>query len=359
MKVKQIVWLLCTMSVFLLGGCGKGEDVKEQIVVEREEEAEDLFVTVKVAFGNVLKSEKIDCVYTPTVRKDIAFSLADKLITGVFVKEGDIVQKGDLLITLDVDDMEEQLDSLKHELASLKLSLQQSREMKEFDLKSAERLYSYTAMSEKDKENLEEQKKSIEENYAYTIQDLEDSIQIKSRLYEKYSTELEEGQIFADMDGEVTYMRERLENSMTVADEKILTLSDLDSCYFVADDVTFKEYFKEGETYFVNYSLTGQAGVCEVTPEAVSEWTDEMRFKLSNDEFIDTGMSGSITIELEQKQNVLCVPTQALHESGKEYFVYVLEGEMRTMRYVKIGLMGSEMTEITEGLEEGETVIIK
>lgn len=359
MKKKSYGLLLCTMTVFLFSGCGQQEDIKEQIVIEREEEAGDLFVTAQVSYGDVLKTEKIKCVYTPTVQKDIAFSLGDKLITGVYVKEGDIVQKGDLLVTLDVEDLEEQLVSMKHEIDSLQLSLQQNKELRDFDLRSAEILYSYTAMSEKDKENLAKKKEQIEENYAYTIQDLEDSISIKSKQYEKYSTEFEEGQIFAEMDGEITYMKEYLENTMTVTDEKIMTVSDLDSCYFVADDVTFKDYFKEGETYYVNYSLTGQAGVCEVTPESISEWSEEMRFKLSNDEFLDTGMSGSITIELEQKQNVLCVPTQALHQSGEEYFVYVLEGEMRTMRYVKVGLMGSEMTEVTEGLEEGETVIIK
>ncbi len=358
MKKKYLV-LFGVLLGLGITGCSEKEDIKEQIVIEREDEEEALFVTAPVAYGDVLKSEKINCVYKATTQKDIAFSLEDKLITGVYVKEEDIVQKGDLLVSLDVEDLEEQLISMKHELDSLKLSLQHNKELREFDLKSAENLYSYTAMSDKDKKNLEKQKKSIEEAYAYTIQDLEDSISLKSKQYEKCKTEFEEGQIFAQMDGVITYVKDYLENTMTVADEKILTVSDLDSCYFVADDTEFKDYFKEGETYLVNYSLNRQAAVCEVTPEKPEEWTEEMRFRLSNDEFLDIGMSGSIIIDLEQKQNVLCVPTQALHQSGDEYFVYVLEGEMRTMRYVKIGLMGSDMTEVREGLEEGETVIIK
>lgn len=359
MKKKRFRLLLCTMTVFLFTGCGKQGDVKEQIVIEREEETGKAFVTAQVSYGDVLQSQKINCIYTPTVQKDIAFPLGDKLITGVYVKAGDIVQKGDLLVTLDVEDLEEQLESLKHEIDSLTLSLKQNKELKEFDLQSAEILYSYTAKSKDDKKNLEKQKESIEESYAYTIQDLEDSILIKTKQYEKYLKEFEEGQIFADIDGKITYMKDYLENSMSVADEKIMTISDLDTCYFIASDTSYKEYFNEGEIYYVNYSLSGQAGVCEVTLEGQSEQEDEMRFRLCNDEFLDTGMSGTITIDLEQKQNVLCVPTQALHQSGEQYFVYVLEDGLRQMKYISVGLVGSEMAEITEGLEEGETVILK
>ncbi|MBO9523879.1 MAG: efflux RND transporter periplasmic adaptor subunit [Nocardioidaceae bacterium] len=68
------------------------------------------------------------------------------------------------------------------------------------------------------------------------------------------------------------------------------------------------------------------------------------------------GSSASVAITVTQAQNVLAVPTQALHSSGGTTYVYVVEDGKRTKRTVAVGRAFGVQTEVTQGLKEGETV---
>ncbi len=69
-------------------------------------------------------------------------------------------------------------------------------------------------------------------------------------------------------------------------------------------------------------------------------------------------MTTNVNIQLETRQNVLTVPTSAILRERGQRFVTVIDGERQTKRQVKIGWRDDGYTEITEGLQEGETVLI-
>lgn len=49
-----------------------------------------------------------------------------------------------------------------------------------------------------------------------------------------------------------------------------------------------------------------------------------------------------------------------VHRAGEDYYVYCEdENGLKSVRYIKTGLVGSEYVEIVEGLAEGEMVIRK
>ena len=71
------------------------------------------------------------------------------------------------------------------------------------------------------------------------------------------------------------------------------------------------------------------------------------------------GMNASVTIVVEQAQDVITVPAQAIQTEGRNSIVEVLREDGTTERLVvETGLSDGTTTEIVEGLEEGQTVII-
>jgi len=71
------------------------------------------------------------------------------------------------------------------------------------------------------------------------------------------------------------------------------------------------------------------------------------------------GMNASVTIILDQAQDVLIVPASAVQSEGFKTVVEVLKDDGSTEEViVQTGLSDVTNTEIIEGLEEGQTVIV-
>jgi trimeric autotransporter adhesin len=52
------------------------------------------------------------------------------------------------------------------------------------------------------------------------------------------------------------------------------------------------------------------------------------------------------------------VPTSAVHRDGTAYTVDLLVDGVSTTTTVEVGAIGSERTEITSGVEEGDTIVL-
>ncbi|MGI6012221.1 MAG: biotin/lipoyl-binding protein [Ruminococcus sp.] len=111
----------------------------------------------------------------------------------------------------------------------------------------------------------------------------------------------------------------------------------------------------EGETFSgtvtkVNQtSSSASGGVAKYTVIVSVSKTDEMK----------EGMNASAVIVVEQKEDVLTLPVEALQESGDEVFVYTRredDGTLSGERQVTTGISDGSTVEITEGLSEGDTV---
>ena len=70
-------------------------------------------------------------------------------------------------------------------------------------------------------------------------------------------------------------------------------------------------------------------------------------------------MNASVTIIVDQRQDVLVVPSSAIQRSGRDSVIEIQNDDGSTTRQVvTTGLSDSTNTEITNGLQEGQTVII-
>ncbi len=73
---------------------------------------------------------------------------------------------------------------------------------------------------------------------------------------------------------------------------------------------------------------------------------------------IFAGSSATVTIVVEQRENVLTVPSQALHSQNGTTYVYKIVNGERVRTDVKIGTAYGPQTEIVSGLAEGDEVEI-
>lgn len=337
-------------------GTSGGEENKIELVQEEEVAG---YTTAVVGYGEVVQTAKIELVYTPTEYEKLAFGSEGRLIETVTVKKGDIVTKGDLLAAARVEDLEDSMEELEYQIAHQTMELEHAKELKAFDIEKENILFDQASKTEEAKEEHEETLQDLEDEYHDRIQNLEDSISLNKKRLQQYEEEWEGGRLVAGISGEITSMQQGLQDTYSEKDETVITISNTDSCYFIADDVVYADFFSEGEVYNLTYRANATDVQMEVEPVNRESWEEQMYFKPVNTEILTQGQSGTITIEMGRKENVLCVPVKAIHDAEDGKFVYVMENELLTMRYVEVGLEGAEMTEIISGLEQGETVALK
>ncbi len=71
------------------------------------------------------------------------------------------------------------------------------------------------------------------------------------------------------------------------------------------------------------------------------------------------GMSASVSITVAQRDNVVLVPNRAARTEGRNRIVEVMLPDGNTeMRRVRLGLANDQFTEVLEGVQEGEVVVI-
>jgi multidrug efflux pump subunit AcrA (membrane-fusion protein) len=74
---------------------------------------------------------------------------------------------------------------------------------------------------------------------------------------------------------------------------------------------------------------------------------------------IPDGSAAQGIVQLAEAQDVLVVPTSAVHTSGTDdSYVYLEENGEEVRRSVKVGLVGSTYTQIESGLTRGEVVVL-
>ncbi len=83
-----------------------------------------------------------------------------------------------------------------------------------------------------------------------------------------------------------------------------------------------------------------------------------VNLQVPQDVTLPGGMTASVIVTVNRKTDVLVVPTRAVRRQGRDQMVEVQTGQGTEMRPVQVGLANDQQTEITSGVNEGETVIV-
>lgn len=359
MRKKRFGVFLTGVMLLAFAGCGQQEAETSSVVLVQEEDTA-AYPTTTVEYGEVVRTVAIDCSYTSTEKQQLSFPVEGRLITYVGVKQGDYVEKGQLLAALDVEDLEVEIEELEYQISLQELNLTQTQEMKDHELANAQLWYEgYTFKTQSDKDDLKEQKEDIELRYKTGLEDIADNLTLLRKRLNRYEKELKDGRLFAGMAGQITYLDKEMEGGYSEKDFQVITISNLDSCYFVTNKMEYKDYLAAEGTIDIVYNADGKECISQAEPVLLEDWTEQMYFKHTGTELIENGTQGTITLELGRKQDVLCLPKNALHESDNGPFVYLEKDGLLEMRYVTVGLEGDTATEITSGLEQGEIIALK
>jgi membrane fusion protein (multidrug efflux system) len=83
------------------------------------------------------------------------------------------------------------------------------------------------------------------------------------------------------------------------------------------------------------------------------------RAEVSSDWKVSSGQLISVEVEVENKQDVLTLPKEAIFLKGGNSFIYTIADGKANLEAVEIGLQGKYRVEVTEGLKAGDKVILK
>lgn len=365
MKVKCIKnkGLILLAGILLFCGCGNTEDADSVVMIEQERE-EIVYDLAVATVGDVEKTLNLRCDYEQEDEEDISFALSGKRINSVYVKEGEHVEKGQLLAELSGSNLEAEIERLEYQITRNKMLLEYSfvNEGDQISTLWLNYLYGY-GLSAAGEKAVKDSVAALQQNYNYSREDYQDAIALDEMQLKQMKEELKQSRVYAGMSGTVSWLKEGLEGSTSTKDEKIMTIIDTSKCLFVTKNEEYLPYFTEGMEIQVNITSGTGAGSYTVSPYRMDNWGEKQTFKMTSDNgesLIEVGAMGTMKLVIDRKESVLNVPKGAVHEADGKSYVYVLgENNMREIKWIETGLYGDQTVEVISGLTRGEKVVLK
>lgn len=269
------------------------------------------------------------------------------------VEVGDTVKAGQVLATLDMEDVYNDCAKAKATLNSAKRAL--DAKQAEYDKDKA--LYEYEGVTAEELKTAETELANATDTYENALVN-----------YNTLSEDLDEGSITSPIDGTIT------ESSAEIGleppeDDTLFVVEDVNDLYATA---SVSEYnvgnIKVGQDVEVTTNVTGntvyQGTVSYISPKSSTEDTTDVEFEirvkiLDPGTLIKIGMNAYLQIILNQKDNVYSVPFDAVGTAqGGAYYIYAVENNTIVQIPVETGLENATNIEISgDGLKDGLIVV--
>jgi membrane fusion protein (multidrug efflux system) len=318
--------------VLLLSACQQGDDVEEEQTDEEETPPVPVEVSAPVR-GDIFAT------YTGTAPIE-AFAEADVIakvdgeVRELHVEEGDIVDKNQILATLDGDRLRLELSESQARLRKMQRDFQRNQELQEKGL-----------ISEGDFERIQ-----------YDLEALQASFNLAN-------LELDYTQIRAPIAGVVSERYLKLGNTIKTGDPVFrVTSFDPLVAYMYVPEREFRQITAGQPVRIEIDALPGPpliAAVTRVSPVVDPETgTFKITIELSDaDQRIKPGMFGRMSIVYDKHENVLQVPRSAIIETASDTTIFVVEDGVGLRKTIESGFSSDGMVEIISGLTDGENVI--
>jgi RND family efflux transporter MFP subunit len=291
--------------------------------------------------------------------------IAGRIIEKIHVEKGDWVKEGQLIVSLEKDTIlaqisqtEASLRAAEAKVAEVEANLRYVRGDKE----RFERLYKEGAIAKQRYEQIETQLRSLEaslEAASFQVKSLRSSLDLLNILLQDHS-------ITAPMTG---YVSNRYVDAGTLSDTKvpILRISQ-DKVLKVVANITEKDFTKlrRGMEVLVQVdaypdrTFKGRLEVINPTLDPITR-TGMVEIYVDNPDLVlRSGMFAKVSIDLGKKR-CLTISKDALNRmpGTGTYYVYVVEGDRAVLKNIKTGMVQELLVEVTEGLKEGEKVVVK
>jgi membrane fusion protein, multidrug efflux system len=292
-------------------------------------------------------------LYTVTVT-----SRVDGELLQVLYREGDIVQKGDLLVQIDPRPFQVQLEQAEGQLMRDQAILDNAR----IDLKRFEILVAQKAAPE---QQLATQRATVRQS--------EGTVKIDQGLIDSAKLNLVYTEITAPIAGRVGLRLVDPGNLVRAADTNgLLVITQIDpisAIFTIAEDALPQvlQKLRAGQTlraYAYDRDLTTflAQGTLSTVDNQIDPTTGTVRIRaqfengsarLFPNEFVN------VRLLVEEKRNVVLLQNAAIQRSSNKVFAYVVKADSTvTVRPITVGTTEGDDSEITSGLKPGELVVM-
>lgn len=364
-RIGRSLSLACLLwAAMLAGGCGQAQENEDALIVIEQEAEPITYDMAVVTVGDVQKTQRIKCTYQQLNDESLSFGISGKSVDKVYVQEGDTVERGQVLAELSSGSRQEDIARLEYQIARNQLQLEYSRINEDYDISALWLSFLYqSGQSQTDRELLEENVAQVQQNYTYAREDYQDAITLDQLQLEQLLSEASASRLVAGITGTVSYIKEELEGSTSVRGEEVLTIIDGSECLFMTEAPEYADCFQEGMEVYMEITSGSGAGKYTLVPHEMEKWGEQQLFALTDgaeDATIEVGTTGTIVAVTDQRSQVLCVPSAAVHSADGKDYVYVLGADqMREVKWIETGLYGDSTVEVLSGLAEGERVILR
>ncbi|MCX5821420.1 MAG: efflux RND transporter periplasmic adaptor subunit [Deltaproteobacteria bacterium] len=354
-KQLPLFFLLLTAGLFLTG-CGE-KAAPGDAQVKRP--------PIRGVSIATLVSAPVDEFYeaTGTVKAAQVSVVAGRMmgaVTSLLVKEGDPVEKGQLLLTIDDRDVaqkEKGAEAGHREAIKALESAQQNRELTDITYRRYKKMHEEKAISRQEMDQFETQNRLAGLEYE-RVQEMVDRAAAglaEARIYRGFA------RVTSPIRGVVTEKRTEA-GSMAVPGMPLLTVESAAAFQAeIAVDESLSGRLKIGAPVFVsiealNRQMTGK--IVEILP-AVDPLSRSFMAKVSvSGPGLRTGLYAKVRIP-KGKKEVLLAPRPAIVEKGQLTGVYAVDGQgIITYRLVRTGRAYDGRLEILSGLKTGDRIIV-
>lgn len=355
--------LVLEMVLILLTGCSLFPDeapIDDTIRVAHYTPAEH--VMAKVQYGNLEYSDIATLYYVNQTSKDYYIKFQPDysqwdLGLKCYVVVGDFVKKGQLLVEAPSEELEKTISEYEKQISSLEMDISYNQELLELADSEAER-----------------------QGYENSIADLKEQIQVLKLRIEETTQKLASYRIYADMDGQVSYIVNWEMGYNT--DSTFLTVTSLEG-YFEGELDETLVTFKEGDT--VTVEVAGKSmemvvkyigsnpdaeGMEESGEEVIEETEDAadeegmdtspgiVFVRLTTDGTFESKQRARLVLADRKLENVLYIPAGAVSmEEDKAYVRVLAEDGYIRVKEIRVSEMINDYYVVESGLKEGEEIV--
>lgn len=356
--------VVLTLVVARRGG-GNGKEAEVQTVEEH------VITPTILASGSLTYQTEINMVSEVMGR-----------VKNLYVKEGDRVQQGQLLLRLDPATVQAQVDQLSASLAQSKLAIEQQRLAADMAETSYERYQKLRASGVVDAGTFDDMRTKRDQAKVQLSSTEQMSLQTEAQL-KQAREQLAKTELRSPIDGRVTKLTIKegetaVPSAVSIAGSDLLTVADTSNLYAEVNvnetdvaRVVPGQAAKIVPAAFPDKSWRGVVETVAVSPRQVQgqgkSYPVKIRLDASDELQFHTGMSCRAEIEtrVADATPVAAVPVQAVrYEESDERdqpaksSLFVVDGGRAHQKEVETGIADDNYIAITKGVEAGARIVV-
>ena len=304
-------------------------------------------------------------------------------ITELPIKKGDLVKKGQLLLSLWNEDLIAQVELVNNEILAAKNNANSICLQSKFSQREADRLKKLRKSNAVSEERFDDAV-TVAKMHSSNCQSAKASIDMRKAQHSVAQALLEKTHLVAPFDGVIAEISAELSEYVTPSPVGVQTLPAIDlinnDCFYVAApiDEVYMPAISVGLLARITLDAFGDEdfdGEVRRIASYVLDLEKQARTVDVEVKFIETedyktllaGYSADVEIIINANQNALRIPSEAVmfennsnpqQKELKKVWVYQPETQTITSRKIKTGLTNWSFTEVIEGLAENEKIVL-